>query len=285
MKKPFTWGKRTYVMGIINITPDSFSGDGLLLKTDYIQAAVDQALLFISQGADVLDIGGESSRPGSSPVSTVDELNRIIPVINAIREKTSLPISVDTYKSEVAEQALASGADWINDIWAFRADPQMPSVIAQSGCLVVLMHNRSKTEDVILLERLGGMYRPAIYKDLIQDVIMDLQESINIGLNAGIKPEQIILDPGIGFGKSVAQNLQLINHLDGIRALGYPVLLGASRKSFIGQVLDLPPVERLEGTLATVSIGISRGADIIRVHDVLENVRTARMTDALVRKA
>ncbi len=279
----FIWGSRTYVMGILNITPDSFSGDGLLTHPDTIQTAVDQALLFESQGADILDIGGESSRPGSTPLTAAEEMDRILPVIRAIRARTDIPISIDTYKSEVARQALAAGADWINDIWAFQADPDLAGIVAETGCPIVLMHNRSKSGEVILHRKLGGMYRGAEYNDFMRDVIADLQVSMDIGFKAGVKPDQIILDPGIGFGKTVAQNLELINHLERIRALGYPVLLGPSRKSFIGQVLGLPADERLEGTLSAVSIGIARGADIMRVHDVLAGVRTARMTDALVR--
>jgi dihydropteroate synthase len=283
MTAAFEWGKRTYVMGILNLTPDSFSGDGLLTHQDPIQSAIDQALRFQAEGADILDIGGESSRPGSIPLSETEELARILPVISAIRSVTNLPISVDTYKSGTARQALTAGANWINDIWAFRADPSLAQVAAEFGCPVVLMHNRSLAGAVVLDSRLGGVYQPGEYNDFMPDVIRDLQHSIQIGLDAGIQPEQIILDPGIGFGKSTAQNLLLINHLGQIKALGYPVLLGPSRKSFIGHTLNLPADQRLEGTLAAVSIGITRGADIIRVHDVQAAVRSARMTDALVR--
>jgi dihydropteroate synthase len=278
-----SWGVRTYVMGIINITPDSFSGDGLLTQDDYIQAAVDQARQFIADGADILDIGGESTRPGSNPVDAQTEMERIVPVIDRIKTEMDILISVDTYKAHVAGEALAAGADWINDVWALQADPDMARVVAQAGCPVVLMHNRSKANDVVLQERLGGMYRGAHYANLLEDVKQELQASVRVGLQAGISSEQIILDPGIGFGKTVSQNLELINRLDEIRSLGYPVLLGPSRKSFIGQVLDVPAGDRLEGTLAAICVGVTRGADILRVHDVKETVRVVRMTDAILR--
>lgn len=283
MTEQFKWGERTYVMGIINITTDSFSGDGILRQEDFIEAAVRQALSFQELGADILDIGGESTRPGSQMISQEEELERVVPVIAAIRRATSLSISVDTYKSAVADGALQAGADWINDVWALQADAHMAAVVAAHGCPVVLMHNRSKAGEVILHDRMGGMYKPAEYTHLVADVVSDLQASLAMGFAAGIRPEQVILDPGIGFGKTVEQNLELINRLDEIRALGYPVLLGPSRKSFIGQVLQTTPDDRLEGTMAAISIGIARGADIIRVHDVKAAVRTARMADALVR--
>ncbi len=285
MRSELTFGDRTYVMGIVNVTPDSFSGDGLLTQPEFVQAAVDQALLFQSQGADILDIGGESTRPGSTPLTAGEELARILPAIRAIRAQTDLLISVDTYKADVAEQALDAGADWLNDIWAFKADPRMADLAARKGCRIVLMHNRSKPNDVILKERLGGMYSAPVYTHFLEEVKLDLAESVRIALDAGIQPDQIILDPGIGFGKTVAQNLELIDRLDEIRAMGYPVLLGPSRKSFIGQILNVTPSERLEGTLAAVCIGIDRGADIIRVHDVGSAVRLAKMTDALVKRA
>lgn len=279
----FDWGSRTFVMGILNVTPDSFSGDGVMAKGNFLEQAVAQALLFESQGADMIDIGGESTRPGSDVVDSAEEIQRVVPVIRAIRAQSSIPISVDTYKAEVAGQALDAGADWINDVWALRADPQMAGLAASKGCPVVLMHNRSKSGEVILQGSMGGMYKPAEYKNLLADVIDDLRASIEIGLAAGMKQSQFILDPGIGFGKTVEQNLELINRLSEIAALGYPVLLAPSRKSFIGQVLQATPEDRLEGTMASVAIGIARGADMVRVHDVKAGVRTARMTDALVR--
>lgn len=281
----FTWGKRTYVMGIINVTPDSFSGDGLAVldEAEVIEAAVAQARQFVADGADILDVGGESTRPGSTPVTAEDELNRIMPVIRALRQTVTVPISVDTYRASVAEAALAAGADWINDVWGLRMDPEMAGLVARSGCPVVIMHNRSKPKDVAQEKRLGGHYVGVQYDDLINDVKRELQASIDLALAAGVQPGQIIIDPGIGFGKTVSQNLRLIAELDEFRSMGYPILLGTSRKSFIGYTLDLAPAERMEGTAATVAIGIDRGADIVRVHDVKAMVRVARMTDAIVR--
>ncbi len=279
----FVWGSRTYVMGILNITPDSFSGDGLLTRDDAIAAAVAQARAFVEAGADILDIGGESTRPGSSPISAQEEMARVLPVVRAVRAATDAVISVDTYRAAVAEAALEAGADWVNDVWGLRMDPAMPALIARAGCPVVLMHNRSKPKNVAQEERLGGRYVGIAYDDLLADVMRELQESIDLALSHGVRREQIIVDPGIGFGKTVEQNLQLVNELGRLKELGFPILLGTSRKSFIGYTLNLPPEERLEGTAATVAIGIDRGADIIRVHDVQAMVRVARMTDSLVR--
>jgi len=279
----FEWGKRTYVMGILNVTPDSFSGDGILQREDQIAAAVSQAQQFAADGADIIDIGGESTRPGSTPVTEAEELARVVPVIEAVRRETSLPISVDTYRASVAEAALAAGANWINDVWGFRMDARIAQVAAQANCPVVLMHNRSKPKDVAQEERLGGRYVGVDYDDLITDIKRELGESIELALQAGVKEEHIIVDPGVGFGKTVSQNLQIVNQLDQFKVMGYPILLGTSRKSFIGYTLDLPPEERLEGTAATVAIGIDRGADIVRVHDVKSIVRLAKMTDAIIR--
>jgi dihydropteroate synthase/2-amino-4-hydroxy-6-hydroxymethyldihydropteridine diphosphokinase len=283
-RKTPDWGARTYVMGILNVTPDSFSGDGVLRRDDWLQAAVAQARQFVADGADILDVGGESTRPGSTPVTEAQELARVLPVIEAVRAVVEVLISVDTYRSAVAGAALAAGADWINDVWAMRMDPDMAGLIAGAGCPVALMHNRSKPKDVAQEERLGGRYIGVAYDDLIEDIKRELQESIDLALAAGVQPEQIILDPGVGFGKTVSQNLQLINELHYFRAPGYPILLGPSRKSFIGYTLNLPPEERLEGTAAAVAVGIARGADIVRVHDVKPMVRVARMTDSIVRK-
>lgn len=282
----FTWGERTYLMGIINVTPDSFSGDGLaaVAETEMIAAAVAQARQFVADGADILDVGGESTRPGSTPVTAEEEMNRVIPVIQALRRAVTVPISVDTYRAGVAQAALAAGADWVNDVWGLRMDPEMAGLVARAGCPVVLMHNRSKPKDVAQEERLGGHYVGVRYDDLIADVRRELQASIDLALAAGVRPAQIIIDPGIGFGKTVSQNLRLVNELDQFKSMGYPILLGTSRKSFIGHTLDLLPEERLEGTAATVAIGIDRGADIVRVHDVSAMVRVARMVDAIVRK-
>ena len=281
--KTFPWGERTYVMGILNATPDSFSGDGLWASAAGLELAVAQAQQMVADGADILDIGGESTRPGSTPVGADEELARVVPVIEAVRTAVSVPISVDTYRASVAAAALDAGAEWINDVWGLRMDPDMAALVAARGCPVVIMHNRSKPKDVAQEERLGGRFVGVAYDDLLADVSRELLQSVDLAFAAGVRPEQIILDPGVGFGKTVSQNLQLINELDQIKALGYPVLLGPSRKSFIGYTLDLPPEERLEGTAAAVAIGIDRGADIVRVHDVRAMARVARMTDALVR--
>jgi len=279
------WGVRTYVMGILNVTPDSFSGDGLIANADVLEASLEQAREFVAAGVDILDVGGESTRPGSKPVTAVDELTRVIPVIEAlVTEFPDILISIDTYKADVAEAALQTGAHIINDVWGLRADPDLAAVVQKYNAPVILMHNRSNPASVEVREQLGNAYIGSEYDDLLEDVKRELMESVELAVRAGIANEMIILDPGIGFGKTVAQNLELINRLDEIRDLGYPVLLGSSRKSFIGYTLDLPPDQRREGTAATVSVGITRGADIIRVHDVNEMMRIAKMTDALVRR-
>jgi len=284
-QRTFDWGSRTFVMGILNVTPDSFSGDGLLGNGDPLQVALEQAGRFLEAGADILDVGGESTRPGSEPLSEQAELERVLPVIQALaREFPEALISIDTYKAGVAEQALAAGAHIVNDVWALRADADLGDVIARQGAPVILMHNRSNPASVEVRQRLGNAYIGAEYDNLMEDVMHELLESVRLAREAGIPDERIILDPGIGFGKSVSQNLELINQVHEIRSLGFPVLLGPSRKSFIGFTLDLPPDQRLEGTAAAVCVGITRGADIIRVHDVEHMVRVARMTDALTRK-
>lgn len=279
----FIWGEHTYVMGIINVTPDSFSGDGLLSPAETVERAVAQARQFESDGADILDIGGESTRPGSVPVSAEEELVRVIPVITAVRAATDLAISIDTYRAAVAEAALQAGANWVNDVWGLRMDERMAGVVAAAGCPVVIMHNCSQPKDVAQTERLGGRYLGVAYDDLITDIKQELQASVDLALAAGVQPEKIIVDPGVGFGKTVSQNLQIVNELDQFKELGFPILLGTSRKSFIGYTLDLPPDDRLEGTAVTIAIGIDRGADIVRVHDVKEMTRVARMTDSIVR--
>ncbi|HEX5837538.1 MAG TPA: dihydropteroate synthase [Anaerolineales bacterium] len=279
------WGSRTYVMGILNVTPDSFSGDGILAKGDSVEAAVDQARQFLADGADILDVGGESTRPGSQPVNAGDELKRVIPVIEALANRfPEALISIDTYKARVAEAAFKAGAHILNDVWALRADPELASTAAASGMPVILMHNRSNPASVEVREQLGNAYLGSAYENLMDDLKRELLISVDLAVRAGVEETRIILDPGIGFGKTREHNLELIDRLDEIRSLGYPVLLGPSRKSFIGFTLDLPPDQRIEGTAATVAIGIARGADIIRVHDVKEMARVARMTDAIVRK-
>ncbi len=285
LKKPtwFAWGVKTYVMGIINVTPDSFSGDGIAEKQDFVAAAVRQALEFVASGADIVDVGGESTRPGSEPIGADEELQRIERVIAGIRAEVDVPISVDTYKADVAEAALSAGADWINDVWGLRMDPNMARLAAKAGCPIVLMHNRSKPKSVEQEARLGGRYVGIEYDNLIVDVQRELLESVEIAQDHGVSADRIIVDPGIGFGKTISQNLRLLDELDAFKELGYPILLGSSRKSFIGYTLDLPPDERVEGTAATVAIGIDRGADIVRVHDVRAMARVARMTDEIVR--
>ena len=282
----FQWGERTYIMGILNATPDSFSGDGLWreeAKETAVARAVTQAQQFVADGAHILDIGGESTRPGSQPVTPDEEMARILPLIHAIRQRVDVAISVDTYRAAVAEAALAAGADWINDVWGLRLDPAMAPLLARVGCPVVIMHNRSQPKDVSQAERLGGRYVGVAYNDLIDDVMDELGQSIAIAHAAGVQDWQIIIDPGIGFGKTVEQNLQLLRQLDQFKRMGFPILIGPSRKSFIGYTLDLPPDQRLEGTAAAVAIGIERGADIVRVHDVQAMSRVARMTDRIVR--
>ncbi len=280
----FDWGSRTYVMGILNITPDSFSGDGLISDRDSIEQAVRQAGHFLKHGADILDIGGESTRPGSQIVSAEQEQARVVPVISAIaKEFPEAIISIDTYKSSVAEAGFKAGARILNDVWALRADPELASVVSAFHAPVILMHNRSNPASVEVRAQLGNAYIGSEYDNLLEDVKRELLVSVELAVQAGVEETRIILDPGIGFGKTREHNLELINRLDEIRSLGYPVLLGPSRKSFIGFTLDLPPDQRIEGTSAAVAVGITRGADIIRVHDVKEMARVAKMTDAIVR--
>jgi len=279
------WGSRTYVMGILNVTPDSFSGDGLMARENVIAAVVEQAQRFARAGADILDIGGESTRPGAQPVSAAEEMERVLPALSAIHKAgLDVLISLDTYKSEVAGEALKIAPVWINDVWGLRADERLAEVAARHRVPLVLMHNRSRPASVELQARLGGRYTGIHYTNLLEDVQRELMESVALARTAGVADEAIILDPGLGFGKTVPQSLELIDRLGEIRALGFPVLLGPSRKSFVGYTLNLPPDQRVEGTAAAVAIGIARGADIVRVHDVEYMVRIARMADAIVRR-
>lgn len=255
--------KRTLVMGILNVTPDSFSDGGRFNRLD---AALAHARKLAEEGADILDIGGESTRPTATPVSLDEELERVIPVIEKISREIDLPISVDTYKAEVAKQAIQAGAHILNDVWGAKYDPEMAKVAAETNAPIILMHNR----------------RQAHYHSLLEEMIADLKESVNIVKQAGVKEEKIILDPGIGFAKNYEENLRVMRHLDQIVALGYPVLLGTSRKSMIGHALGLPPDERVEGTAATVAFGVAQGCQIVRVHDVKEMVRVCRMMDAML---
>ena len=266
----FAWGARTYVMGIVNVTPDSFSGDGLL--RDAVEpgpSVVDQARRMVRDGADLLDVGGESTRPGHEPVDEAQEIARVVPAIRAIREALpGVPISVDTTKPTVAEAALDAGADCINDIWGVGPSDALPRLAARRHVPYVLMHNRAE----------------ARYDDVVAEVVADLARAIERAVAAGVPREAIVVDPGIGFGKTMAHNLALLRDLAALQVLRRPILLGTSRKSTIGRVLGgVPAGERLEGTLATTALGIAAGTDIVRVHDVRENVRVARMCDAILR--
>lgn len=280
----FRWGSQTYVMGIINVTPDSFSGDGLMTGDAWwVKRAVEQGAQFAREGAHLLDVGGESTRPGAQPVEAKVELARVIPVIKALAQEVDLPISIDTYKADVAAAALEAGASMVNDVWGLRMDPDMAGVCARSGVPVVVMHNRSRPRNAVQEARLGGRYVGTHYDDLLNDIINELKISIDLARQAGVPDNKILIDPGIGFGKTIEQNLTLLNNLDALASLGYPILLGTSNKSFIGYTLNLSPDDRMEGTGATVAVGIMRGVDIVRVHQVKEMSRIARMTDAIVR--
>ena len=258
------WGVRTYVMGIINVTPDSFSGDGL---GGDVAAAVDLALRFQDEGADILDIGAVSTRPGHQQVSLDEELRRLMPALEAVANRVKLPISVDTHNAAVARRAVDAGAVIINDIWGLKADPLLAEVAAGTGAGLVLMHNQQGTE----------------YHDLLPDVVSSLESSVGTALEAGVPQVNIIIDPGIGFGKTPDHNLEVLAGLDALKAIGCPIMVGASRKSTLGLLLDLPPGQRVEGTAATVSLAIAGGADLVRVHDVKEMVRVCRVADAVVR--
>lgn len=262
--KEYELGKRTYIMGILNVTPDSFSDGG---KFNEIDAAVNQARKLIEDGADIIDIGGESTRPGAEYVTEEEEIKRVVPIIKAIKEKLDVTISIDTYKARTAEESIKAGADIINDIWGAKYDKNMAKIAAKYNTPIILMHNREN--------------KP--YENLMEDVVRDLQESIDIALKAGVKKENIILDPGIGFSKTYEENLIVMNNCEIIKKLGYPMLLGTSRKSMIGLTLNLPVNERVEGTLATSVMGIIKGFEFIRVHDVLENKRVAIMTDTILK--
>jgi dihydropteroate synthase len=272
----FYWGKRTYIMGVVNVSPDSFSGDGLADA----EGAEAKAKQLASEGADIVDIGGESTRPGSAPISTDEEQRRVIPVVEKLAHEISVPLSVDTYKLDVARQALNAGANMINDIWGLQKDPGLAELAAEKGVPIALMSNQ----------------RDSPCPDIMPAVISDLKRAIKQALSAGVPWENIIVDPGLGFGKTQEQNLEILQRLEELKMLGRPILLGSSRKSFIGWVLDLTPEQRsskvafvppsnqrLEGTAATIALGIAKGADIVRVHDVKEMARVCKMSDAIVR--
>jgi dihydropteroate synthase len=270
----FVWGERTYVMGILNVTPDSFSGDGLIRRAkagepvDAVTAAVEQARQMVHDGADLLDVGGESTRPGHAPVDAAEEIGRVIPVVAAVHEALpQMPISIDTTKVVVAEASIAAGATLLNDIWGTSPDPAMAELAASANLPLIVMHNREV----------------ARYDDVVAEVVADLEGALERAERAGVERGSLIVDPGIGFGKTADHNVTLLRELGALRRLERPILLGTSRKSTIGRILDLPPEERLEGTLATTALGIAAGVDIVRVHDVAANVRAARVSDAIVR--
>ena len=271
----FRWGERTYVMGILNVSPDSFSGDGIT----NVEAAAAQAHRFVAEGADILDIGGESTRPGAPPVSVEEELRRIIPVIERLAVEIPIPLSVDTSKSEVAERALEAGATMLNDQWGLKRDPHLAELAAENNVPLILMSNqRDKGDYDVQAQR-----DTAHYDDVITEVYSSLLSSLEIALNLGMPRENIIIDPGIGFGKTWQQDIEILRRLKELEKLERPILIGPSRKSLIKMVLNLPPDERVEGTSAAVAIGIANRADIVRVHDVKQMVRVCRMSDAIMR--
>ena len=272
----FHWGERTYIMGVVNVSPDSFSGDGIA----DVEQAITKGKQLVSEGADIVDVGGESTRPGSNPISIDEELRRVIPVVEKLANEVPVPVSVDTYKLEVALQALNAGASMINDIWGLQKEPALADLAAKKGVPIILMSNQ----------------RDSHCQDIMPAVVSDLKRAIKQALSAEVPWENIIIDPGIGFGKTQEQNLEILQDLEQLKILGRPILLGSSRKSFVGWVIDLTPEQRsqevtfvppgdgrLEGTAATLAIGIAKGVDIVRVHDVREMARVCKMSDAIVR--
>lgn len=263
--KTYDLTNRTHIMGILNVTPDSFSDGGSYTSID---RAVEQAVAMEKQGADIIDIGGESTRPNHEPVSVDEELERVVPIIRKLKEAVSIPLSIDTYKAETARQAVKAGADIVNDVWGAKREPEIAKVAAEYNVPIILMHNRTNMD----------------YTSIIDDMKKDLQESIDIALEAGVTKENIILDPGVGFAKTAADNLVVMNNLEKFAVLGYPVLLGTSRKTFIGDILNVPPEERDNGSGATTCLGITKGTRIIRVHNVKLHVELAKMMDAMLGK-
>lgn len=264
--KNFDLNNQVLIMGILNVTPDSFSDGG---KFNNLDASLKQVEKMIADGADLIDLGGESTRPGHTQISDAQEIDRVVPMIAAIHQRFDIPISIDTYKGAVGAAALKAGADLVNDIWGFKYDPTLAEVTAAYQVPCILMHNRDNQN----------------YQNLMADIKADLQASIDIALKAGISRDAIILDPGIGFAKDYAQNMETMHHLENLQTLGYPILLGTSRKGFIGLTLNLPVTQRVEGTVATTVIGVMKGASIIRVHDVLENKRAAQMAAGIMKGA
>ena len=271
----FHWGERTYVMGIVNVSPDSFSGDG----SSDIETAVAQACRFVDEGADILDIGGESTRPGSSPITVSEEVRRVVPVIERVAARVNIPISLDSSKYEVARRALAAGALMLNDQWGLKTEPKLAELAARNNIPIILMSNQ---RDIGGYD--AGVGRDtANYKDVMTEVISSLRKSAAAAQQAGVLKENIIIDPGIGFGKTWQQDIEIIRRLSELKVLDFPILVGTSRKSLIKMVLNLPANQRVEGTAATVAISIANGADIVRVHDVKQMARVCKMTDAIVR--
>ena len=261
--REFDLKNHTYIMGILNVTPDSFSDGGKYSRLDEALFHVEEML---GEGTDLLDIGGESTRPGHTFVPAQEETERVVPIIEAVKRRFDVPVSLDTYKAEVASEGLKAGVDMINDIWGLKYDPDMACTIAKAGVPCVLMHNRKETD----------------YHQFVEDVVADLRETVRIAKSSGIKDEQIVLDPGIGFGKTYGQNLEMLYSLERLLELEYPVLLGASRKSVVGLTLDLPADQRMEGTLVTTVFGVMKGCSFVRVHDIKEHVRAVKMTDAIL---
>jgi dihydropteroate synthase len=257
----FEWGSRTYVMGIVNVTPDSFSDDGLGADQD---AAVAQGMRMVDEGADMLDVGGESTRPGHVPVSTSEEISRTEAVVRRLSKQSGVPVSIDSYKLEVAERAVAAGATILNDIWGLTRSPALAELAARKGCALVVMHNQEGTEYT---------------DDLMSEITRFLRRAVDRAIKAGVPAERVMVDPGIGFGKTAEHNWEVMRRLEELRVLGQPILIGTSRKSFIGKLLDLPVSDRLEGTAATMTAAVLRGADVVRVHDVLAMTRVVRAAD------
>ncbi len=261
--RDFDIKNKTYIMGILNVTPDSFSDGG---KYNHLDAALFHAEEMLRDGADIIDIGGESTRPGHTVITDQEEISRVVPVIEAVKSRFDVPVSIDTYKGTVAEAALKAGADLVNDIWGFKHDKKVADLTAQYKAACCLMHNRHK----------------AVYDDFLSDLVKDMEECIKIAREAGVSDDRIILDPGVGFGKTYEMNLEAIHHVDVLHQLGFPILLGTSRKSVIGLTLDLPADQRVEGTVATTVIGVMKGCAFVRVHDIKENKRAIQMTEAIL---
>ncbi|MGN0732694.1 MAG: dihydropteroate synthase [Emergencia sp.] len=261
--RDFDTANNCYIMGILNVTPDSFSDGG---KFNSLDNALFHAEEMIKEGADIIDIGGESTRPGHQVITSDEEIARVVPVIEAVKSRFDIPVSIDTYKGDVTEAALQAGADLVNDIWGFKHDFRVAELTAEYGAACCLMHNRNE----------------AVYEDFQRDFLADMEECVAIARKAGVADDRIILDPGVGFGKTYEMNLEIINHLEILNTLGFPVLLGTSRKSVIGNTLDLPTDQRVEGTLVTTVMGVMKGCSFVRVHDVKENLRTVKMTKAIL---